>query len=129
MFSLQILQLWPSIRKRQWNVVLNTVLVNYSVLHIRQYLNNLIHNGIMNWKYVLMCVYQRNLKDIWIECESMKLTWSCFIVLLVTCLLHSFFFHFQSCMNHQMAGFSLYCLRSCFLVFLLLVHFCKHLHI
>ncbi|KAL4007872.1 hypothetical protein ACER0C_001724 [Sarotherodon galilaeus] len=29
----------------------------------------------------------------------------------------------QSCINHQMAGFSLYCLRNCFLVFPLLVHF------
>ncbi|XP_039465457.1 uncharacterized protein LOC120438919 [Oreochromis aureus] len=31
----------------------------------------------------------------------------------------------ESCINHQMAGFSLYCLRNCFLVFPLLVHFCQ----
>nr|XP_024656525.1 butyrophilin subfamily 1 member A1-like [Maylandia zebra] len=31
----------------------------------------------------------------------------------------------QQSINHQMAGFSLYCLRNCFLVFPLLVHFCQ----
>lgn len=41
MFHLQILQLWPSIRKWQWKVVLNIVLVYRTVFYIWQYSHNL----------------------------------------------------------------------------------------
>lgn len=126
MFHLQILQLWPSIRKWQWKVVLNIVLVYRTVFYIWQYSHNL-NSQWNNELKVFVCPSKKpqgHLNWMW-KYEPDSAMFYCFISNLFVVL---FFPHFKS-INHQMAGFSLYCLRNCFLVFPLLVHFCKYLHI